>query len=175
MTDGQFLDVSPYHPATSKQVTGYVICLVSALITVTYMHVVKYKLQNLNLFVYNFWAAIFGLVTSFCIMAATEEPVLPSISLCIIMLLVTILFAGSYGICDYRAYQLLDPVIVALIHTLQIALTFGLQYTILTRINPGHANVLEICGALLIFVGNALIPAYVLIQFRLKKKRRLLM
>ena len=97
-------------------------------------------------------------------MAATETPYVPSDPFCISMLVLHAIFGGSYALLTYCAYQLLDPVVSSLIMTLQIVLSFILQYTLLSGLYPGHANTLEIMGAVLVFVGNAFASLYQLIQ-----------
>ena len=148
---------------------GYILCVTSAIISTCYIQVVKKKLSSLNIFIYNFWACLFGIGSSFSIMAATETPYFPTLPICVAFLIIHLVSAGSHAIFVYRAFQLLDPVISSLILTLQIVVTFVLQYTLLSGIHPGHANAAEISGAVLIFVGNILVPGYQFIQLTRKK------
>jgi hypothetical protein len=72
--------------------------------------------------------------------------------------------AGLSAIIIYRVYQILDPIIATLILALRIALTYILQYTLLSGMNPGNINAIGITGAVLVFVGNAFVPTYQLMQ-----------
>jgi drug/metabolite transporter (DMT)-like permease len=148
---------------------GYILCVSSAIISTCYIQVVKKRLANVNIFIYNFWACLFGITSSFCIMAATETPYFPTVNICIVFLFIHLFSAGSHAILVYRAFQLLDPVVSSLILTLQIVVTFVLQYTVLSGLHPGHSNAAEISGAVLIFVGNALVPACQLVQSKVKE------
>ena len=144
--------------------TGYILCVVTGLGGAIYTQLIGRKLATFDIFVYNFWSCLFAFSTSFCIMAATETPYLPSDPFCIAILMLHAILGGSYALFTYCAFQLLDPVVSSLILTLQIVLSFILQYTLLSGIYPGHANTLEIMGAVLVFVGNAFASLYQFIQ-----------
>ena len=153
-----------------QTVVGYVLCVAAAVTSTAYIQVIRRKLTDLNIFVYNFWACLFGISSSFCIMAATETPYFPTIAICILFLLIHMFTAGSHAIFAYRAYQLLDPLVASLVNTLQIGAAFVLQYTVLYGLYPGNANALEVTGAVLILFGNALVPLHQLIKTSYNKQ-----
>jgi drug/metabolite transporter (DMT)-like permease len=152
------------HDEKHDMMIGYVLCVVGAFCTVTYMNIVNRKLANINVYTYNFWVCFIGISSSFAIMAATEKPVFPNNGLCIAILIMHSSSAGLTAILLYRVYQLVDPVLASLILTLRIALAFIAQFTVLSGIHPGHINVIGIIGAVFVFAGNACIPVYQVIH-----------
>ena len=162
---------STFRDDSYEEHIGYIMCIIDACLCTTYIQLVSRKLANLNIFVYNFWISLFGAGVSFSIMCVSEIPVFPTVRVCILFLAVHMVSAGTHNILLYRAYQLIDPLVAALILTLQIASTFILQYTVLSDIHPGRANAFEISGAVIIFLGNALVPTYhVILAICLKQK-----
>jgi drug/metabolite transporter (DMT)-like permease len=155
------------------QVLGYILSLSGGLSMALYLQVVNRKLANLNIFVYSSWASMFGAVSSFCIMAFTETPFFPSISMCIFWFLLHSTSAGLCNIVVYTASQVLDSFIVSLIITLHIPLTFIIQYTLFANLHPGHANAVAISGAILVFAGNVITPLFQLLQTKYTENQTL--
>ena len=125
-----------------------------------YIQVVNRKLSDVNSFIYIFWASLFGIASSFCIMAATETPYLPALPTCITWFLLHSIMSGSFTIVTYKFIQIVDPVVATLIQTLHIPVSFVLQYTLFSGIFPGHANAVGISGSILVVLGNAFVPLY---------------
>ena len=133
---------------------GYALCLSSMAAFVLYMQIVNRRLADVDLFVYNFWASLIGAATSFSIMAATETPDLPAPVLCKTWLLGHALTSSTSALIMYKLCQLLEPRVISLILANQIPASFALQYTVFSRLHPGNINVVGICGACVVFVGN---------------------
>jgi hypothetical protein len=151
---------------------GYVLCVVAAVSGAAYMQLIKWKLTELNIFAYNFWASLLGATVSFVAMAVTETPFFPTSTICIVFVLIHASTAASHAITVFRAFQLVDPVVSSLILTLIVAIIFIYQYTLLPWLNvfAGTVNILEVFGGILLFFGSILVGSIQLIQVLRKKK-----
>ena len=142
------------------EASGYILCICGTLMKVLYMQVVHKRLNNVNVSAYNFWVALFGCVSSFSVMGVTETPFIPTIPICLTSLVGHSITAATFTIISYKVFQTLDPMISSLILTLQIPVTFIMQYTLLAGIHPGQTNAVAICGAILVFLGNLGSPVF---------------
>ena len=68
------------------------------------------------------------------------------------------MFTALSAFLNQVACQLLPPIIVSLLLSLELVLTFMLQYTVLASIHPGHRNWVEVLGAIMVLVANAISP-----------------
>ena len=161
---------SSYHEETDttdkhmEEITGSMLCILSGVALATYMQIVNRKLTDVSIFIFNFWVSLFGVASSFCIMAATEDPYIPSLPKCITWFLLHSITSGLINMVTYKMYQIVDPIVAALILTLQIPATFILQYTLFADIHPGHVDAVGISGSMLVILGNAFVPLYKLIE-----------
>ena len=154
-----------------EEIIGYILCVSTGVVLASYTQVVNRKLSDVNSFIYIFWASLFGIASSFCIMAATETPYMPTRPRCITWFLLHSIMSGSFTIATYNFFQIVDPVVATLIHTLHIPVSFILQYTLFSDIFPGHANAVGISGSILVVLGNAFVPLYKLTE-RLCARRK---
>ena len=154
-----------------EEITGYILCVSAGVVIALYIQVVNRKLSDVNSFIYIFWASLFGIATSFCIMAATETPYMPTLPKCITWFLLHSSMSGSFTIVTYKFLQIVDPVVATLIHTLHIPVSFVLQYTLFHDIFPGHANAVGISGSILVVLGNAFVPLYKVTEMWCARKK----
>ena len=163
-------ETDPTSDRHKEEIIGYILCVTAGVVIATYQQVVNRKLADVNSFIYTFWASLFGIVSSFCIMAATETPYIPSLPLCITWFLLHSIMSGSFTIATYKFFQLVDPVTASLIQTLQIPASFILQFTLFSDLFPGRADAVGIYGSVLVVVGNAFVPLYkVTVKWRAKR------
>ena len=153
-------ETDPTSDRHKEEIIGYILCVTAGVVIATYQQVVNRKLSDVNSFIYTFWASLFGIASSFCIMAATETPYIPSLPLCITLFLLHSIMSGSLTIVTYTFYQLVGPVPASLIQTLQIPASFILQFTLFSDLFPGHADAVGISGSVLVVLGNAFVPVY---------------
>ena len=125
---------------------------------------VNRKLADVSIFICNTWIALFGIVSSFCIMMFTETPYFPSQPICVGNFFLHSSAAGLTSVLAYKTCQLIDPFTVSLIFTLQIPITFIIQFTIFEGFHSGNFNAVAISGASLVFFGNLLNPINHFIQ-----------
>ena len=158
--------------AYNEQIIGYILCASAGVLGAANIHIINKKLTDVNIFTCNLWISVFGMTSSFGIMAATEDPYFPTIPQCITWLLLHSLTSGSYVIVSYKFVQLLDPVAVSLILTLQIPALFVLQFTLFTDLHPGHTDSIGIGGSVLVIIGNMFVPLYQLMGALCKTKQK---
>lgn len=77
---------------------GYIIITVSGILSAIEKQIVNYIVQSTSPLTVSFWMAISGVVGSLICMGILEEPILPSSSFCIVLLLVHIYTVGQYSI-----------------------------------------------------------------------------
>ena len=154
----------------NEKITGYILCTSAAVVGAASIQIINQKLMDVNIFTYNFWISVFGVTSSFGIMAATEDPYFPIIPQCITWFLLHAFTSGSYVVLSYKCFQLLDPVAASLILTLQIPALFVLQFTLFADLHPGHTDPIGVCGSVLVIIGNMCVPLYKLMEALCKTK-----
>ena len=158
--------------AYNEQIIGYILCASAAVLGAASIQIINTKLIYVNIFTYNFWISVFGAMSSFGIMAATEDPYFPTLPQCITWFLLHALTSGSYVILSYKCFQLLDPVAASLILTLQIPALFVLQFTLFADLHPGHTDPIGIGGSVLVIIGNMCVPLYKLMEALCKTNKQ---
>ena len=159
-----------YHEETdtsdkyNDDVIGYIMCVSSGVAIAAYIRVVNIKLSDVSIFVYNFWSSLLGIASSFCIMAAAEDPYIPTLPQCITWFLLHSIMSGGFFLVMYKHIQIVDPLVASLIQTLQIPASFILQYTLFSNLYPGHADAVGISGSIIVILGNAFVPLYKLTE-----------
>lgn len=98
-------------------------------------------------------------MSQFVTIAICEQPYMPIHEKCIALLAGHAIAGGSAFLILVFTCQLIDLVVVSLLGTLQIAMSFIAKYTILTSVYPGKGNQMELIGAVLFFVCNVISPA----------------
>ena len=79
----------------------------------------------------------------------------------LLFLLLHMVSSGTHNLFFIYGSQILLPIESIIMGCTQIPATFLLQYTSLAGMYPGHGNVLEIVGAVIVFVGNLLMPIFI--------------
>jgi hypothetical protein len=119
------------------------------------------------------WNGILGAFINGILMMFVENTVIPTTSQCICYLLLHILGLALGGTLAVVGYQVVAPFVGTLILSLEVVLLVVAQYTILSHVNPGHRNVWEIFGVLVILLANIMRPIKSLAnEYRNRKDNR---
>lgn len=147
---------------------GYMCVTGSALSSCALILLINRKLQDLNGFIISFWVAVAAILSQAILMGIFEEPVIQMTESCVGLLLGHAIGArGSFVLFSFSC-QLIDPALVSLLTTIQVLMLFVAQYTILKSVYPGQANQMELIGAALLLIGNAVSP-FVNLYIQVKK------
>ena len=63
----------------NEKIIGYIIGTAAAVVSAAGIQIVNQKLTDVSIFTFNLWVSLFGVTSSFCIMAATEAPYFPTL------------------------------------------------------------------------------------------------
>ena len=141
------------------------------LISVFLIWLFKYRLHKLGTLTFLFWQTLTCSLASFGMMATTiETPTLPRIKICVIFLLVHMVLSGTHSMFTIYGYKFAVPTITGLLQTIQIPTSFVLQFTVLSGLYPGNANIVGIIGAIVVVIGNALVPTIETIRYLISSK-----
>lgn len=132
---------------------GYIIMLVATVSFLISLHVLKYKLEEVNGFVILFWMSIVGVLLSGVPMIVLETPVLPKSPTCVTLLFAHSLSTAFDTLSIVYALSVLSTQAFSILSSLLIIFIMIAQYTVLSNVNPGHRNLIEIIGAIVVFVG----------------------
>ena len=101
------------------------------------------------------WIYLTSLCYSSILMLIVETPVLPSNWFDITMVTVhSITYAVIWPLCIY-APKYISGNTISLIYSAEVGLMLIPQYTVLSRVLPGHRNWMEVLGVLLVLVGSS--------------------
>ena len=115
------------------------------------------------------WMHLMGLTISAILMGIFEKPKLPRNIMESLYLSGHIIFSFIGTFSYHLAFQLTSGVLVVLANTPAIVFTVLIQYYVTYNIRPGHRNVLEVCGSILIFIAAGMNPVYQIITNRKNK------
>ena len=152
-------------PQTIDKIKGYSLAVTGAISIVIVILVLRYKLHDMRTLTFLFWQGMIGVVISFGIMALMETPTIPDLPVCTMFLWAHMLLSGSHNLLIFYGYQIAVPTISGLLQTIQIPTNFVLQFTILSGLYPGNANIVGIIGAIVVVIGNALVPIIETIRY----------
>ena len=153
-----------------SETRGYIyVVIASAALSVIYMLPGK-RLQGSNPFVTMFYIAISGVVMSSLMTVLLEELTMPRSS-CLLLLLGHSLCTVIGTVFTQVSVMLIPAVVFSLAQTLQLLVLFIAQYTVLSHLNPGNHNVVEVVGVLIVFLGNVTGSFYKLYEDVIKKSK----
>lgn len=141
-------------------VRGYIYMIIAASAHAVVVFTIKAGLSTVNPFVIIFWVGVTGFIVSFIGMFIFETVVMPCSAICIAMLLGHSFSASLGYVFQTIAVVAISPLMYALMVTLQIVFMVIGQYTVLDKVDAGHRNVMEVCGATAVLIGNVIGPFY---------------
>ena len=159
-----FADASPGNMAKVTSLLGYLLAAMAGLPVAIHYIGSGIILKEHNPVTLTLWVALFGLPASLILSFYFEEPVVPTQSRDILLIVGHCLAQAVNAICNRFACQLIQPMRTALIRSLTPVAMLVPQYTVLKHILPGHGNWLEVFGAICISFGVALRPTFDLIK-----------
>lgn len=137
---------------------GYGLILSGCILKSASFFISNKNLVGLPSVVVNFWISVVGIIVSALCMLCFETFSLPDSVECSFIMVGHGFGASASSILTQTASQLIAPVILSIVKTLKVVLSFLAQFTVMRNINPGRHNVEEIIGAVLVFVGNIILP-----------------
>ena len=148
----------------SNEWIGYLLVLVAGL-TVSATLILLQKMQvGVKFYVIGFLTGFANWLISLILMFAIETPVLPTILLCITMLLLHSFAVSQILISTAFCLHYISTVNFAVIISLGLVFQFLYQNTILKHIDPGLGNWVEAFGAVLCFCGSIAGPLQLILQ-----------
>lgn len=142
------------HPIViHDNVKGYLFLVAGALSYITCFHILKYKLQEMNMCANLFWLGLSGVITYGVPMGAIETLTFPKSPLCIALLVAHSFCAMLCNVCMVISLSIISTHTYSIVTSLMPVFLVIAQYTILSNVNPGHRNALEIAGAILVCIG----------------------
>ena len=151
-----------------SETRGYIyVVIASAALSVIYILPGK-RLQGSNPFVSMFYIAISGVVVSSLMTVLLEEQTMPRSS-CLLLLLGHSLCTVIGTVFTQVSVIIIPAVVFSLAQTLQLLVLFIAQYTVLSHLNPGNHNVVEVVGVLIVFLGNVTGSLYKLYEDVIRK------
>ena len=114
---------------------------------------------------------LIGFTISAILMGILEKPKLPVDLNGCMYLTGHVVFSFLGTLCFYLAVNVASGVLVVLAYTPAIAFSMIVQYFITFNIQPGHRNVLEICGAILVFVAACMNPVHQIVTEKKNKNK----
>ena len=143
---------------------GYILVSISGFCSAATVLMIRgTKVKEVTSDVQVIYGHLFGFFISAFLMGVLEKPTLPSDALGMLYLVGHVIFSFSGTVCFYVALNMASGVLVALSYTTSIVFSMVAQYFILQDIQPGHRNLLEICGALLVLISACMNPVHQLV------------
>ena len=139
---------------------GYILTTIAAILSSITSFIINKKLTDMNPFACSFWVAAAGLSISIIGTAAFEQPSVPDSTICWLLLFG---HASTASVCSIGidiVLRIVSPVTFRMIFFTKVLIFFISQYVVMKNINRGSYNAVEVTGAVLIFIANALIPAH---------------
>lgn len=141
---------------------GYLFSVASS-VTYTAVIVLQNKyLQGADIQLLLFWLGLFGMLSSGIIMFAVETPTFPSSATCVALLFGHSITAWAATVTQVASLYLISPFAFSILVSLQLVFLLVAQFTVLQDINPGHRNIEEVIGAMLVLLASISKPAYTL-------------
>ena len=139
---------------------GYTFLFISSFAASIIYFVVNRKLRDVAGLVVTFWVAVWGIIVSLLLALIFEDFTSPSNIECVLLVLGHSLGAGLGTAGNLIAVQMISPVILTLVGSLQVVILCIAQYTVMADILPGKRNAAEIVGVGTTFIGNITFPVY---------------
>lgn len=102
------------------------------------------------------WIWISGLVISTVAMVIFQHPIMPQTLRDWLLLLGHVTFSFLGTVTYYLAINLTSGVLVNITNTTSVIISLFAQYFILHGLRPGHQNILEVLGSVLVFIAACL-------------------
>lgn len=151
-----------------NDLAGYLLSLGSSITYTSFINMQRKCLNDVSIITIFFWLGALGTVLSGVVMFILEIPIFPRSTTCIMLLLGHSL-GSSAGICIQTASLfLISPFTFTILFSLELVVLLVMQYTVLSEINPGHRNMLEVVGVILVLFACISEPIYSLyVQWKL--------
>ena len=143
---------------------GYVLLLVSGICDTGTSRLLAIYIPEMCCFARTFWLGIVG--TSVCLVfsVSLETLALPSNPLCIGLLILHCFGTSIHTSLMSRCAEYIPKHVFIIERSLQFVVLIILQYTILSGIQPGHGNWVEILGAVATFVSGIVGPVWAVVR-----------
>ena len=143
-----------------NELLGYIFTIFSSILVSIGYFIANKKLNMVHPFHVLFWVALSGTVVSLALSAIMEDFTFVHTASCVALLAGHSLGAalGTAGV--QISLQIISPVSLSLVQSLQVVFLCIAQYTVMSRVNPGKQNAVEIAGTVTIFIGNIVTPLY---------------
>ena len=151
-------------PITEAAITdptlGYIYAVIREIAYIIITFTVNMRLQEPHPIVLSFWIGASGVLISLILMGIFETPMLPQHYTCQLLLAGHAISVGVVNICFTVAMILVSPQLFSLILNVKLGLLLCAQYTVLRNVNPGHRNVMEIVGGIVVFLSSCVSPMH---------------
>ncbi len=114
------------------------------------------SIQNESVHTQIIWVWTSGLVISTVAMLIFQHPILPGTLRDWLLLSGHVIFSFLGTVTFYLAINLTSGVLVNLTNTTSVIISLLAQYFVLQGLRPGHQNVLEVLGSVLVFIAASL-------------------
>ncbi len=118
-----------------------------------------------------FWTHIIGTVVSCAIMLASEEPKFPKEVSEILLIIGHVISAGYMNLSYVIGVKYILAVLFFLFYSVSLVFMLISQYTVMGDEHRGHANALEVIGALMVLTGASIPPVYEMISARFSNNK----
>ena len=152
---------------SKASVWGYFLAIGAGIAATSRGAVYKAKLRSVSVGVVGFWVGVLGIVPSLLVVFYVERPAVLLTSWQLLLLFGHGFGAASCSTLNIFAQQKLTPVTWAMMDNSKLILNFALQYTLLSQVQPGKRNAIEVLGAVIAFVAMA---GSVLIDLRAERR-----
>ena len=157
----------------TKQMTydyiGYILVTVTGFSTsLTCLFIRGSRVTELTWVIQIIWTLCISLLISVIPMLIFETPTVPKDLMSSLFLTGHIAFSFLATVSYYMAVNVASGVLVSLSYSSGVLFSMLAQYFIVNNIKPGHRNLLEISGAVLVLFASCMNPVYQLITERLE-------
>ena len=161
----------PNHPTkVSQMYIGYIMVLITGLSSAGPILIVRgTRIKDVPSDTQVIYGHFLGFIVSAVLMGCLEKPVLPHNINASLYLSGHIFFTLLGTVSFYAAINIASGVLVALAYTSVIVFSMAAQYAFMENIQPGHRNILEICGAILVLISASMNPLHQLFTGDKKK------
>lgn len=150
---------------------GSVLTIIGALNGVGLIMVGKHKLEDVNPLVQILWNSATGLILSLVLMPLGAPPVFISELLNILMVLIFSMSSAIAEIPVTVSVRLVQPVVIGIVLSSQIALMFVVQHAFLGDIHHRTVSAMEILGVALIMFAAIGTPLYENIDSKCRREK----
>ena len=156
-----------------RTIYGYILIIISSIFLTAEGNVIKHRLETCKAPVAIFWTSLFEGTACFLInliLTRFNNDVLyeiPTAKYCLLFYCTFLITASLMSVVSYVAYHLWDISSVAVSESFLSVMLYVSQRTVLKQFHPGHANMYEVVGILIIIVGVTLLPAILVVKSKI--------